>query len=132
MGRIPRMTTTPEPARQLGIEIKRKRDVRKMSLGQLSRTTAVPKSTLVRLERGLIARPRLDLVATIAVALNVAPAELFALLGCQIESSLPLTAYLHARYHHLSPQAIAEMQTYLELVAERDGIDLHDPPGLDQ
>ena len=129
------MTTTPEQAKSLGQQIRTTRNARKMSLRELANRTAVPKTTLIRLEQGEITRPRLDLISTIAVALEVSPADFCALLGAPAASDgLPdLPRYLHARYSHLSPAALAEIQAYLEDVAGREGIDLDsDPANFDQ
>lgn len=128
------MTTTPEQAKNLGQQIRTTRNARKMSLRELANRTAVPKTTLIRLERGEITRPRLDLISTIAVALEVSPADFYALLGAPVTDDLPdLPTYLRVRYGDLSPAALAEIQAYLEGIAEREGIDLDsDPANFDQ
>lgn len=123
------MTTAPEQAKKLGQHIRTTRNARKMTLRELANRTAVPKTTLLRLEKGEVTHPRLDLVSTIAVTLKVAPADLYALLGAPVNDDLPdLPTYLYARYNDLSPAALAEIQTYLEEIAEREGIDLDSTP----
>ena len=123
------MATTPDEVRQLGKLIHETRINKKISRLELARRSAVPRTTLIRLEKGTIARPRLDLVSAIAVALEVPASEYFAVLGWQADTTLPgLVPYLRARYSQLPPETLAEIQAYLQTIAERDGIDFDQPP----
>lgn len=117
------MTTASNRA-ALGQMIQQARLQKAISLRTLSATTGIPKSTLNNLERGIIAQPRSDIVAKIALALDGNPGEYLETLGRTVDNEYPsLDAYLRVRYHHLSPEGIAEVQAYLEQVANREAID---------
>jgi len=123
------MATTPDDVRQLGRLIHQTRTSKKLSRLALARRAEVPRTTLIRLEKGTIARPRVDLVSAIAVALEVPASEYFAVLGWQADATLPgLVPYLKSRYSQLPPETLAEIQSYLQTIAEREGIDFDQPP----
>lgn len=116
------MTTNSNHA-ALGQIIQQARANKAVSLRSLSATTGIPKSTLNNIEHGNIARPRSDIVAKIALALDGNPAEYLGVLGRSADTEYPsLEAYLRVRYHHLSPEGIADVQAYLEQVARREAI----------
>lgn len=129
-----RMTTTRETGRELGALIRQTRIDRKMTIRELARRSQVPRSTILRLEQGAIARPRLDLVAPIVFTLDMPSADIVAVLGHSADHDLPsIEPYLQARYHHLPPALVTEVRHYLEAVAKREGIDLElPPPRLDE
>lgn len=108
----------------LGQMIQQARLRKGVSLRNLAATTTIPKSTLNNLERGIIAQPRADIVAKIALALDDNPNEYLGALGKSVDEDFPsLDAYLRVRYHHLSPEGIADVTAYLEQVANREAID---------
>ena len=133
MGRI-NVETHPmqkhvESAARLGQLIQQTRHTRKLSVRQLSSMSGIPKSTIIRIEHGEIARPRPDFLAAMAKALMIPIAEIYATVHYPAPRDLPSFApYLRVRYSDLPDEAIEELTRYFEELAAREGVRLDGPP----
>ena len=117
------MTVESNPIK-LGQMIQQARLHKGISLRSLAAMTNIPKSSLNDLERGIVTQRRSDIVARIALALDDNPGEYLAALGKSVDEDFPsIDAYLKVRYHHLSPEGIADVQAYVERVALREALD---------
>jgi len=84
--------------------------------------------TIDRIERGEVARPRPDVLTTLARVLMIPIADLYATVNYSTPHDLPaLAPYLRARYRDLSPEAIEELTGYFERLAAREGVRLDGP-----
>lgn len=118
------------PVQNLGPVVKRARTDKGLSIRRLSERSNVPRTTIERIEQEKLTRPRPDILATLGRTLDIPIADLYALVGYPAPHELPsLGPYLRARYHGLSPQAVAEIDIYFRTLAEREGIILDDPQG---
>jgi len=98
---------SPGTPKQLGAFLKKARNGR--SLEDVASAAGVPRSTLLRLERGEFAVPDPDKLQRLAEALGVDPEELFARYPAAEE--LPDVApYLRAKFG-MSAEAIEEAET---------------------
>jgi transcriptional regulator with XRE-family HTH domain len=107
----------PERAQRLGEFLRARRIELDLSARQVARTVDVRDSTIMRLERGAYAAPAADKLARIAGALELDLADVFALAGYVVPSSLPaLPHYLKVRYPELADDAIGELHEHLNQV----------------
>lgn len=111
-----------------------KRTERKLSLRQLAAQSGLARNTIFKLEHGMIAQPRPDVLIALGRALAVPAADMFALMKYPAPDQLPsFGVYLRARYHELSPKQVAQLEGYFAALAEQSNIDLHGPqPGEDE
>jgi transcriptional regulator with XRE-family HTH domain len=117
-----------ESALRLGQLIQQTRHTKNLSLRRLASMSGVPYSTILRLERGEIARPRPDMLTAIAGVLLIPIADIYAIVNYSAPHDLPSFApYLRVRYQDLSPGAIDELTSYFENLAARDGVRLDGP-----
>lgn len=114
--------------------ISTKRVERKLSLRQLAAQSGLARNTIFKLERGLIAQPRPDVLIALGRALAVPAADMFALMNYPSPEQLPsFGVYLRARYHELTPNQVAQLEGYFAAIAAQTDIDLHGPqPGEDE
>lgn len=122
------MPIKAQQAQRLGHLIQETRHSRKLSLRQLSSAAGIPRSTIERIEHGEIARPRPDLLSSLAEALTIPVADLYAIVNYTAPHDLPSFApYLRARYGDLPSAAVDELTHYFERLATREGIRLDGP-----
>lgn len=115
-------------AQRLGHLIQKTRHTRKLSLRQLSTMAGIPRSTIERLEKGEIARPRPDLLSSLAHSLAIPIADLYAVVSYSAPHDLPSFApYMRARYGDLPPAALDELTRFFEALAAREGVRLEGP-----
>jgi len=118
-----------EPAARLGQLIKQTRQSKHLSLRRLGSMSGIPHSTIVRIERGEIARPRPDVLTALARTLLIPIADVYAMVHYSAPHDLPSFApYLRARYSDLPARAIEELSHYFENLASREGVRLDGPP----
>lgn len=102
----------PAKAKQLGTLLKRHRETQGLSLEAVASEAGMPRSTLLRLERGEFAVPDPDKLQRLAEALGIEPEELFA--RYPAPDGLPDPApYLRAKFG-MSKEAIAEAEALFE------------------
>lgn len=91
--------------------------------------SGIPRSTIDRIERGEIARPRPDVLTAVAKALMIPIADVYATVHYSAPHDLPSFApYLRVRYGDLPADAINELTWYFEQLAAREGVRLDGPP----
>lgn len=122
----------PEQARALGSYLKEHRAALGLSTRVLAARCGVDMATIVRLEQGAFAEPRPDTLRSVAEALSVSLADVFARADYTVPSEL-VVPYLRARHRDLPPEAMSELEGYAQKLAKRHGIDLAGPaPGEDE
>lgn len=99
----------------------------KLSIRALAERSGIHHSTLARLEKGEITAPTPELLARLAISLDIPLADAFAL--ARYPSELPsLPTYLHCRYH-LCPADISRatelLQTLIGYGDNRRGRERH-------
>jgi len=118
-----------EPAARLGQLIQQTRQSRNLSLRRLSSMSGVAHTTILKIERGGIARPRPDVLTALAQALEIPIADLFVIVSYSSPHDLPSFApYLRARYRDLPPETINDLVAYFENLTAQEGIRLDGPP----
>lgn len=124
----------PEQAKELGRQLRVRRDELGLSVRDLERLTDVDNGTIVRIEQGAFAAPAPDKLSRIAEALGLSLADVFALAEYSAPSELPsFTPYLRAKYRSLPTKAVAQLQRYFDDLADQYGIDPAGPaPGEDE
>lgn len=102
---------SPAPSSELGAYIRRHRKAAGLSGYRLEATSGVPRSQILRIERGDI-RPGPETLDRLADALSVAVEDLYALAGYTAGDGLPgFETYLRTKYG-LSKPAIAEAEDF--------------------
>jgi transcriptional regulator with XRE-family HTH domain len=112
---------------RFGQYIKRLRSERKLGVRELASKAGISHTVLSRLENGK-RKPQLNTLKALAPALGVPLADLFAMAGYVGPYDLPsVTPYLRARYGHLSEEALASANDYLERLIDEYGLDPNGP-----
>ena len=102
--------------RRLGAFLRDRRVELKLSIREVARTAHVENSTILRLERGEYAAPSANKLARIAEVLTLNLADVFAMAGYVVPSSLPnFPNYLRLRYPELTEEAIAKLDREFEI-----------------
>lgn len=109
---------SPTNAKKLGAFIKRHRQARGLSLEAVAREVKVPRSTILRMERGEFGSPDPEKLQRLARALDVDFEELFTLAG-HVAPEPALEPYLRRKYD-LSDEAIEKAERYLERLRQKD------------
>jgi transcriptional regulator with XRE-family HTH domain len=125
---------TPENARKLGAELRKRREALGLSLRQLEELSGVDDTTIVRLEAGRSQRPATEKLQRLAVALDVPLEDLLITAGIQTDRGLPtLRPYMRTKYPQLPEEAQVDLDRYLGRLAKRYGVSLDGPaPGEDE
>lgn len=96
---------------------------------RLAALSDVDASTIVRLESGAFKNPKAQTLSRIAQTLQLDVSDLLQRAGIPVltpPSDLPV--YLRqGRYHRLPPEAKAELDHYLDFLAQRYGLDTAGP-----
>jgi transcriptional regulator with XRE-family HTH domain len=124
----------PEQAKELGRQLRARRDDLGLSLRDLEKLAGVDNGTIVRIEQGAFAAPAPDKLSRIAEALKLSLADVFALADYAVPDDLPTFApYLRTKYRDLPAPAVAELERSFKRIAKRHGIDPTGPaPGEDE
>ena len=102
-----------EQESELGNTLKQRRLELGLSLSQLADATGLHKSSLSRLESGVVRQPSADSLQRIAAALELSNTAVFGLLDERARDQLPpLQPYMRAKYD-LPDGVIAEITAYL-------------------
>jgi transcriptional regulator with XRE-family HTH domain len=106
----------------VGEIIKRRRQEIGLSRREVARRAGVNDSTIVRIENGDIANPRSDMLQSLATALNLSYADLFAAAGYNTPDGLPsFEPYLRAKYGDLPLADLAELERRFAAIERRHG-----------
>ena len=104
---------------ELGAFVRERRLAAGLSIRGLARAAGVDATGISRLENGDNDRPEQRTLASLARVLEVDLADLFALAGYQMPSTLPaLPVYLRRRYD-LTPEEVQQLAAHFELIRER-------------
>ena len=124
----------PEQARELGRQLRARRDELGLSLRDLERQTGIDNGTIVRIEQGAFAAPAPDKLSRIAEALGFNLADVFALADYSVPSELPsFSPYLRTKYRDLPAPAVEELERSFQRITKRHGFDPAGPaPGEDE
>ena len=123
-----------EQAKELGRQLRVRRDELGLSVRDLERLTDVDNGTIVRIEQGAFAAPAPDKLSRIAEALGLSLADVFALAEYSAPSELPsFSPYLRSKYRGLPVPAVEELERSFRRIAKRHGFDPAGPaPGEDE
>lgn len=122
----PEQTQATQPT--LGAYLRDCRLRRALTSRQLASRAGLEQPTVIRIETGHIRRPRPDILAKLAEALELDVADLFARANYTAPTGLPtLTPYLRTKYKNLPAEDIARIQAYAQKLADRHGIALAGP-----
>lgn len=117
-----------EQARELGRQLRSRRDELGLSVRDLEKLTGVDDGTIVRIEQGAFAAPAPDKLSRIAEALKLSLADIFALAEYSVPSELPtFTPYLRSKYRDLPAPAVEELERSFRRIARRHGFDPEGP-----
>lgn len=109
----------PNPE-ELGSLLRTDRIAAEMSIDEVADATGIDRSTVNRLERGLITAPSPLNLQRLAEALRADVHDYFALAGYFAPHGLPdLAPYLRAKYH-VSPEVASEVETYFQWARQRE------------
>ena len=124
----------PEQARELGRQLRARRDELGLSVRDLAKLADLDNGTIVRIEQGAFAAPRPDKLSRIAGALGLNLADVFALADYSVPSELPsFSPYLRTKYRDLPVPAVEELERSFKRIAKRHGFDPAGPaPGEDE
>ncbi|MEM7092704.1 MAG: helix-turn-helix transcriptional regulator [Actinomycetota bacterium] len=113
-----------EHARQFGRFMARARADKGLTAKTLGQLTGVDASTIVRIENGKIASPRPETIASMAEALSLPAADVFARAGYTSPTELPdVTAYMRTRFKGLPEEAAQKIARYATRIARQHSID---------
>jgi transcriptional regulator with XRE-family HTH domain len=123
----------PEPTK-VGELVRTRRLALGLNMFRAAQRAGISHSSLLRIENGEIAQPGPSALTSLAAALDMPLADLFAAAGYVVPTELPsFKPYFRARYGELPDEVAAEVEWYAEQLARRHGITLQGPaPGEDE
>lgn len=114
-------------ATKLGTLLRTTRKKLGISSTEVARRTGMADSNVIRLELGAIANPRPETLKSLADALGLDLADLYATAGYVQPKGLPSFApYLRSKYADLPPSAQRELERSFKTIARKHG---YDPSG---
>jgi len=124
----------PQQAKKLGRHLRTTRESMGISAREVARRSAIPDSTVVRIEQGAFAEPTPDKLARMAAVLGLNLADLYVMADYPVPNELPtLRPYLRSKYRNLPSGAADEIEAYAQKLAMRHGVNLAGPaPGEDE
>ena len=123
-----------EQARELGRQLRERREAFGLSTRELAERAGTTHTTVARLEQGAFDSPAPDKLSRIADALKLNLADVFALAEYIAPRQLPTFApYLRTKYRKLPAPAVEELERSFKRIAKRHGFDPDGPaPGQDE
>lgn len=116
-----------EQSPNVGALIRSARTAQGISALELAQRTGIADTSIGRIERGDIAAPRPDLLKSLADALDLELADLYAAAGYVQPTGLPTFApYLRSKYADLPDEARDELEASFARIATKHG---YDPAG---
>ena len=114
-------------AQLLGKQLKEARAQLVLSAREVADRSGMADSNVLRLEQGAIANPRPETLKSLADALDLDLADLYAAAGYVQPAGLPSFApYLRSKYADLPPSAQRELERTFHKIATKHG---YDPAG---
>lgn len=109
-----------QQAKAFGTMLRQRRHALGLTVRQIGEATAIPSTTVSRIETGSFKAPRPDKLARIAQTLGLSAGELFARAGYLIATDLPEYAtYLRTKRPDLPESAIERLQDhFVQILAE--------------
>jgi transcriptional regulator with XRE-family HTH domain len=108
-------------AKKLGAAIKRHRKAKGLSQYSLAAAVDMPRSTILRMERGEFAAPSPEKLQRIANTLDVEFEELFELAGYATPGLPEVPVYLRRKFDDLSDEDLAKVERYIERIRKQEG-----------
>lgn len=109
-------------AKELGSYIRQGRESQQLSTRALAAKAGIDMAQVVRLEGGKALSPRPETLDRLAAALDVPLADVLALAGYPTTRTLPtLRPYMRAKYRNLPPEAVDEIEAFVQQLAEKHG-----------
>jgi transcriptional regulator with XRE-family HTH domain len=114
---------TPQEAEALAKLLRTKRQQLGLSASEVARRAGVTAGTVTRIEAAQIPMPRPDSLRAIGQVLGIPAADLFAITDWLPRKELPtFQPYMRAKYRELPDEAIARMEAYFALLADKYGL----------
>ena len=118
----------PETATRLGTYLRQRRQELGWSAKTLANKCKTADTTVLRIELGEFAAPRPATLALMAEALGLKVGDVYARAGYVTPKDLPtLTPYLQTQYRDLPDDAIAKIESYINGLVARHGVNLTGP-----
>lgn len=112
----------------LGQLLKQARDKAGLGTHELGKRAGVQNSTILRIEQGISANPRPDVLRALADALHLDLADVFTAAGYAQPSNYPsFSPYLRSRYADLPRAAQSELEASFGQIVEKYGYDPEGP-----
>jgi transcriptional regulator with XRE-family HTH domain len=114
---------TAEQAKKLAAIVRAERLALNLSMRQVAAISGVPVSSVSDLEAGAVLTPQPNTIQAIAEAIATPVSDLYAAAGWLPADELPsFRPYMRAKYRNLPPDAITELNRYLDDFARRYGL----------
>jgi transcriptional regulator with XRE-family HTH domain len=121
-------TVEPTQAKELGQQLRTRREELGLSLRQLEKLADVDNGTIVRIEQGAFAAPAPDKLARIAEALDLSLADVFALAEYAVPGDLPsFQPYLRTKYRDMPREAVDDLNKAFARIVRKHGYDPEGP-----
>jgi transcriptional regulator with XRE-family HTH domain len=113
---------TPEQTVKLISLLTQKRTELQLSVNEVARRANVDPGTAWRIEKGMIANPRVESLIAIGNVLDINAMDLFTTVGWLTDDDLPaLGTYLSAKFKQLPAAAIEDIEQYVAKVLQPNG-----------
>jgi transcriptional regulator with XRE-family HTH domain len=124
---------SPEQAVRFGTYLRERREAQQLSKMEVARLIGVQDTTIMRLEQGKFLAPAPDKLRRLAQVLDIPPNDLFVMADYMVADELPSPSlYLRAKYPDLPPEAIEEMEQYLQGLMREHGATTGPKAGEDE
>jgi transcriptional regulator with XRE-family HTH domain len=121
-------TVEPKQAKELGRQLRARREELGLSLRQLEKLTDVDNGTIARIEQGAFAAPAPDKLARIAEGLGLSLADVFGLAEYAVPSDLPsFQPYLRSKYRDMPRGAVDDLNKAFARIVRKHGYDPEGP-----
>lgn len=115
-------TVGPHQAKELGRQLRARREALGLSTRQLAEQADMNDATIVRIEQGAFAAPRPDKLSRIAEALGLSLADVFALAEYAVPGDLPsFQPYLRSKYRDMPTEAVDDLNKAFERIIRKHG-----------
>jgi transcriptional regulator with XRE-family HTH domain len=113
---------SPEQAIRFGAYLRERREAQQLSIREVARRVGIQDTTIMRLEQGKFSAPAPDKLRRLSEVLDIPPNDLFVMADYMVADELPSPSlYLRAKYPDLPPEAIEEMEQYLQGLMREHG-----------
>jgi transcriptional regulator with XRE-family HTH domain len=114
---------TQRQAKALGQHLRDRRAALDLSTYQLGELAGIDQATVVRLEQGYFSNPSPAKLRTVAEALGLRLADVFAMADYVVPKDLPsFRPYLRTKYRGLPAPAVDELERSFQRIAKRHGL----------